>query len=1286
MADNVQTQLKKIALFSELPDEILAQLAGEVNEQTYPVGEVLFNAGEVGDSLYFIQSGEIEIYQPGDGKIFELLKAGDYFGEMALLETETRSASARIKVEAALLRLDQEKFMALLEKNPQLGVKMTQRISARLRMSMDSSQPKATEAKTDAKPGSDTKVFISYSRRDKPFVLKLNQALSKLGVDTWVDWENIPLTADWWNEIRQGIEDADAFAFVISPDSLTSEVCGREIQTAVDAHKRLIPILHRDPQKGNPMHEQISSHNWIYMRDDAELAANVPQMLQVINTDLDFVKAHTRLLERALNWERAKKNTSFVLQGDELHNAERWLESAGNKQPQPTSLHIEFIQASRRAATQRQRTIMTASLVGLAIAVVLAIVSFVFYLQANEQREEANIAKVTAEAAEAEAISQANLAATAQANAETERDNAEEARQVAVTAQAEAENQASIAATERAIAVTAQAEAEEQKALAEEQARLAKAGDLAASGLTIVESNPPLAVLLALESDHLSPNNKTAQEVFSLIPIYFPPLLESFIDPNQNVGNIAWSETGLLASSSGADLILWDLTTYEPAKTFSGQTTITALAWAPDGRLATGDANGTVTLWNIETETGDPEVVDPALDEAASVTDLAWSPRGVLTYALNDSRNTVVVHDLNGSFAPTEIPNRRPVNAIAWNSSVASPILATGLEDGSVSVWIVSLAETKATNIINYHDHQAGVISLAYAPDGSLASGSRDSTVVVRSIGGSLRAVLHGHTDYVNVVAWSDDNQLASGSYDKTVILWDLENEAPQRTFRGHSSSVNALDWGPEGKLTSGADFIYIWDTASNNSLTTYSGHLDWTYYVRWTPQGQLGSAGGDGKVIFWDEDTQTVEESFPSEYANYEELELSSNGLVLSGGTLIDRNSGQNYTTFPGLSLVFSPDDNYVAGLPYYSYYDTGHDFAIWPLTPLIETEELITNTFTLEGDAFIQIVTWSPDGNTIATGQSDGSVSLWDFNSAGPSATVRAILPGHTGAITALAWSSDGRLASAGEDKTIIIWDVNAQKQEKVLTSINDLPIYEMSWGPEGKLASISWDNNIVIWDVEVGEKIAVLGAPYRAGIYSVAWSPDGTKVAFGGQSYNVYVYNTRYIQDPCTWLTRNMTYNEWSTYRPGEPYQPTCPNRPVGTAYEDETYALASQGEIETAIERLAQQETQGITISIWQWNNLCWYGALYNQAEISNFACERALELDPNDGDVRDSRGVSRALLGDVEGAIEDFEAFIAYAQELGYPEETITLRQEWIEALQAGNNPFDEAMLAFLRGE
>lgn len=69
--------------------------------------------------------------------------------------------------------------------------------------------------------------FISYSRKNKSFVQKLADAFKKAKRKIWIDWEGIPHGSDWWNEIEAGIETANAFVFIITPESLESEVCAQ---------------------------------------------------------------------------------------------------------------------------------------------------------------------------------------------------------------------------------------------------------------------------------------------------------------------------------------------------------------------------------------------------------------------------------------------------------------------------------------------------------------------------------------------------------------------------------------------------------------------------------------------------------------------------------------------------------------------------------------------------------------------------------------------------------------------------------------------------------------------------------------------------------------------------------------------------------------------------------------------------------------------------------------------------------------------------------------------------
>src|SRR5512137_2322213 len=103
-------------------------------------------------------------------------------------------------------------------------------------------------------------IFISYSRRDLDSAGKIVQALAANALDTWINWKSIPKGEDWEQEIYRGIEEADAFLFLISPDSVTSAMCNKEIAHAVKNGKRILPIVLRDTDPKN-IHPEISKRN-----------------------------------------------------------------------------------------------------------------------------------------------------------------------------------------------------------------------------------------------------------------------------------------------------------------------------------------------------------------------------------------------------------------------------------------------------------------------------------------------------------------------------------------------------------------------------------------------------------------------------------------------------------------------------------------------------------------------------------------------------------------------------------------------------------------------------------------------------------------------------------------------------------------------------------------------------------------------------------------------------------------------------------------------------------------
>ncbi len=186
--------------------------------------------------------------------------------------------------------------------------------------------------------------FISYSRKDKIFVQRVHDALIEHQKELWVDWEDIPLTSDWWTEIEEGIEATHAFVFIISPDSVSSKVCHQEIEHAIKHNKRLIPIVYRET---TDIPYPLSHLNWIFCRETDNFEAAFANLLAVMNTDLEWVKRHTRLIRRAVEWEQKGRNDSYLLRGDDLAEAEQHL-GQPDRQPTLTSLQQEYIVTSQQ--------------------------------------------------------------------------------------------------------------------------------------------------------------------------------------------------------------------------------------------------------------------------------------------------------------------------------------------------------------------------------------------------------------------------------------------------------------------------------------------------------------------------------------------------------------------------------------------------------------------------------------------------------------------------------------------------------------------------------------------------------------------------------------------------------------------------------------------------------------------------------------------------------------------------------------------------------------------------
>jgi CRP-like cAMP-binding protein len=129
--------LRSVPLFSRLPEEDLQAFAAVTRERTYPKGSIIVFEDDPGDALYLVADGQVKVVLIGeDGRevILTVLGEGNFFGEMALLDDQPRSAHVIAMEDSTLLLLRRDDFQARLSQSPAVAISLLAELSGRLRL------------------------------------------------------------------------------------------------------------------------------------------------------------------------------------------------------------------------------------------------------------------------------------------------------------------------------------------------------------------------------------------------------------------------------------------------------------------------------------------------------------------------------------------------------------------------------------------------------------------------------------------------------------------------------------------------------------------------------------------------------------------------------------------------------------------------------------------------------------------------------------------------------------------------------------------------------------------------------------------------------------------------------------------------------------------------------------------------------------------------------------------------------------------------------------------------
>lgn len=923
--------------------------------------------------------------------------------------------------------------------------------------------------------------FISYSRRDDLFVQRLHNDLLAQGHDVWLDREDIPLTADWWQEIKRGIESANAVIVVLTLHSTRSLVCVLEMHYAASLNKRLVPVVAevfdsdamRKELLSQPLNPAASSilegrdlaamvdeawqaitfPNWISFAKNDDYEKTFQALVEVLGMDLDHTHEHTRLLMRSREWEQNHRTPGYMLAGEDLAVAEDWLTQAQAraKQPTPTAMQVIYIRESRQAEDDLNRRLknLRRARVGLsALAVTALTIGGLTALQVRRARKQ---------------IEDMNVELT-EVGAEVDRQsNRVRALDLAVGADTLFRKGRSLEALDTIL----------------EASELDQDSPEVHSTLSDIALHPglPLALLstdrriqdLVLTPDadavyfthhdgglYLWDWRGHTSDAVKLVGLEaLTPLLQRDLQFPDRFGiaylDIANNGESLVFSTSEGDVFIHDVATKQTELLRSPEESFwsTHVAISGDGRfIAAGFDDDDLYIW---------ERLDGRWTE--SFVSSIKTGRGYNGVALSDDGSILAISGNTARFVwhwawQHRDPDQLDIGAIVWGVDISADgkRSAAGADDNNIHLWDPGKNHQPHRRLTGHRDT---VVSVALPADGSyIASGSIDEIAYIWD--GDVRSThpsppmyeLTGAQNWVSALDVSRDSRLiAVGSFDGTIRV--VRSRPPNITKAYRASSLPSLSADKSLVLVSGEDGEYHevirWTTATRMRLEVpfETRHIiaDEAHEILVVADSfNLMFLSGFGDAPFsldtfgtwWD--VHKIDRDYapiPTSLA----LSPDHQRLVLG----MDQDVFFWFADEPDV-LRHVPELTGATGIVFNAegtklYMKRGtlmvHDFATGEPSPLLETEFLI-NDFAVNDSE-----------DRVVMAGIDRVVHVYDLSKR----ELLQSLRGHLGAVAHVDITADGKRAiSGGEDTDVLIWDLEKGARLQSLTghfNLNDLAI---------------------------------------------------------------------------------------------------------------------------------------------------------------------------------------------------------------------------------------------------
>lgn len=917
------------------------------------------------------------------------------------------------------------------------------------------------------------KVFVSYSRKDREKAHRISKVLADRNLGVFRDTEDILPTEEWRDRLEQLIREADTIIFLLSPASSASEVCAWEIELAHELGKRIAPIVIEDVP-GDDIPPILARLNFIFCTDRDPFEDAVDSVISAVNTDIDWIREHTRLAGLARRWRQSDMRRSLLLRGADIADAERWRDERPREAPQITTDQTTFITESRCNAQRQQKRTLALSLAAVVAGLCLAGVAFWQRSVALNQRNDA---------LRAQSLYLADLSREALARGDVTLAllSAIEALPDSTSPDAQRRGRPYVAAAQMAL-TEAMAERRELHTFRIPGGSSGADAELSPDGKRVLVSDLSHALLF---------DKQTGKQIAAL-------------DSNGRKGSFAahFSPDGTLVTAiyskaAGGGAGIWDgLTGAHLGDVYSGAE-ITDIVFSPDGSILAASSmahrnnriQSAVELWDARTLAPIRTfMLEPGLVPARSV---AFSGDGKRLLTARgeqiDLATGTPVYTIEGS-------ERRIEKAIFAPGEGEILVDADGgverrnASDGSLIAWIYGADLGKTAR---------------YSPDGSVfiyQNLEHQELFVVDRDSGKVRfSFPYYEGSFIEHSAFSPDSRyLATASNNGKARVWNLEDGKPVSSLIGHEGSIYDISFSPDGRhiLTSSEDkTARIWEAATGETVTVLRGHTSGASNARFSSDGAtVLTAGYDGTARLWDWRGAANAPVIPDKAGASSFLKGGAQIIVGPWGnperpiTVRDIRTGEPVKTFPHTSTLIAAANGSLFLSGDYS------NLTAWDGDTLEQRFSLEGTGWNLRSDEGSIV---SSNGRILALAKVNGNFEI--RNGKGD-----LLLEGNHPQALPLAVSADDRLVATGDRGGVLrIWDLSTGDYRSYEGHTDW--IRDARFTADGKrIVTASSDGDARVWELATGESRRYPVEPGKTWLaMRVALSPDGQFAAVAGVS---------------------------------------------------------------------------------------------------------------------------------------------------------------------------------------